>query len=179
MLRQVGPNEYIAGVSSKEFRFFAGRQKGNFWCWAASVQMVLNFHGLRVAQEDVVKKIYGLPIDAPAGPMQVLAALSGWAPDVRGRFSSIHASAFVFGPMDLINTLAYRWPLVVGLNFGSISHACVLTAVDYSFDGFGQPVFNSAIIRDPWPKNPSRQVVPWMQFMNGIMFWAKVYVQRM
>lgn len=88
-LQQVGPNLFVAGVPSDQFEFFAapslaGRQRQSNWCWAASIQMLLNYHGLFVAQEQIVQRIYGAQVDYPAQPAQILAALSGWAPDVRG-----------------------------------------------------------------------------------------------
>src|SRR5262245_47098196 len=89
---QIGPNSYIAGIQTREFQYFAapevaGRQRQQNWCWAACVQMVLNYHGLYVTQEQVVQRIFGQQADSPADENRILTALSGWAPDIRGRFS--------------------------------------------------------------------------------------------
>ena len=63
-ITQIGQNYYTAGIPSEEFEFFSaaqstGRQRQANWCWAACVQMVLNYHGLHITQEQVVEKIYG------------------------------------------------------------------------------------------------------------------------
>ena len=47
-VQRLGPNLFAAGVPSDQFEFFAaasqaGRQRQSNWCWAASVQMVLNY----------------------------------------------------------------------------------------------------------------------------------------
>lgn len=184
-IQQVGPNLFVAGVPSDQFEFFAapslaGRQRQSNWCWAASIQMVLNYHGLFVAQEQIVQRIYGAQVDYPAQPAQILAALSGWAPDVRGRYSAIYASPYTLSGSQLVQDLAYRWPIIVGLqNPGGGGHAVVLTAVYYSVDQWNNPWFQSVVIRDPWPGSPSRQEMSWAEFQQRVMFMAHVRVQRL
>lgn len=181
----IGPNLFVAGVPSSQFEFFAapaegGRQRQSNWCWAASVQMVLNYHGLFVTQEQIVQRIYGAQVDLPAQPAAILAALSGWAPDARGRFSVIHATPYTFSGAQIVRDLAMRWPLIAGLrNPNGGGHAVVVTAVRYSVDRWNNPVFQSVVIRDPWPGNPSRQEMSWLEFQQRVTFMAHVYVQRL
>ncbi|MEP6673479.1 MAG: papain-like cysteine protease family protein [Chthoniobacter sp.] len=181
---QISPGYFVAGVRSVEFEFSAapemgGRQRQANWCWAACVQMVLNYHGLRVRQEDVVQRIFGGQVDAPGQPQQILAALSGWAPDVRGRYSAIQASPYVLQGSDIVRDLAYKWPLIVGLrNADGGGHALVLTAVYYHVAPNNQPIFEKVILRDPWPSNPSRQELSWQEFVQRVGFMARVSVQR-
>jgi len=183
-IQQIGPNYFSAGVSSHEFEYFAapqqqGRQRQENWCWAATIQMVLNFHGLYVSQEDVVARVFGNLDDLPGTPQDILNALSGWAPDVRGRYSSISADPYVFDRQHLVPDLAYKWPLIVGLRTGgNIGHAYVLTAVYYSTDGFNLPVFDKVVLRDPWPANESRLEMSWAEFVQRRQFMARVYVER-
>jgi hypothetical protein len=184
-LQRIGPNLFVAGVPSEQFEFFAapaqaGRQRQSNWCWAASIQMLLNYHGLFVNQEQIVQRIYGAQVDFPADPPQILAALSGWAPDTRGRYSAIYASPYTFSGSQLVQDLAYRWPIIVGLrNPGGGGHAVVLTAVYYSVDQWNNPLFQSVVIRDPWPTNPSKQQLSWFEFQQRVMFMAHVRVQRL
>jgi ABC-type bacteriocin/lantibiotic exporter with double-glycine peptidase domain len=182
---RVGPNLFVAGVRTDQFAYFAapesgGRQRQQNWCWAASVQMILNYHGLFVTQEQIVQRIYGGQIDASAQPPQILTALSGWAPDARGRFSAIYASPYTFSGSQIVQDLAKRWPLIVGLqNPGGGGHAVVLTAVYYSVDQWNNPIFQSVVLRDPWPGNPSRQEMSWAEFQQRVTFMAHVYVVRL
>lgn len=184
-LQRLGPNFFVAGVPSGQFEYFAapalgGRQRQSNWCWAASVQMVLNYHGLYVTQEQIVQRIYGGQVDLPAQPAQILAALSGWAPDARGRYSAIYASPYTFSGSQIVQDLAYRWPIIVGLaNPNGGGHAVVLTAVYYSVDQWNNPIFQRVVIRDPWPGNPSRQEMSWGEFQQRLTFMAHVQVQRL
>jgi hypothetical protein len=133
--------------------------------------MVLNYHGLYVSQEEVVQRIYGAQVDLPAQPQQILAALSGWAPDVRGRYSAIQATPYTFSASQIVQDLGYRWPLIAGLrNQDGGGHAVVLTAIYYSIDQWNNPIFQSVVIRDPWPGSPSRQEISWQEFQQRLMF---------
>jgi hypothetical protein len=184
-LQQWGPNYFVAGVFSGEFEFFAapqqqGRQRQQNWCWAATTQMVLNYHGLYVTQEQVVTRIFGKLVDSPAEPKQILTALSGWAPDTRGRFSQIFANTYLLQGSDLVRDLAFKWPLIVGLKQpGQIGHAYVLTAVFYAVGQQNEPIFDKVVLRDPWPGNPSRIEMPWQEFQSRVLFLARVYVNRL
>lgn len=180
-----GPNYFTAGIPSQEFQFYAaaehaGRQRQTNWCWAACVQMVLNFHGLYVSQEQVVHKIYGTLVDQPAGQQQIMNALSGWAPNYQGRISQIYCQPGVTGINDITQNLAYKWPLIVGLRNpqGGIGHAYVLTAISYSTDQFNNTIPIKVVLRDPWPLSPSRQEMSWYEFSNRLMMAFKVWVTR-
>lgn len=184
-VRQLDQNLFVAGIQSGEFDFFAspnqrGRQRQANWCWAASIQMVLNYHGLYVSQEQVVQRIYGRQIDQPANSNQILNALTGWAPDNRGRGSSIHANSYTYSGSQIVQALGNKWPLIVGLRNpnGGIGHAVVLTAVFYSVDRFNNPIFTGVVIRDPSPDSPSRQDLSWNEFQSRLMFITRVYVNR-
>ena len=180
---QLDQNLFAAGVLSEEFEFFAapkdlGKQRQANWCWAASVQMVLNYHGLYITQEDIVERIFGSQIDKPGSADNILTALSGWAPDTRGRFSTIHAVPYVLSGSEIVQDLAYKWPLIVGLKGEPIGHAYVLTAVFYGVDWFNNPIFTKVVLRDPWPGSPSRVEMSWDDFQKQVMFVARVSVVR-
>lgn len=189
---QYGPNYFACGVPSHEFEYMRaqsinkGSQVQSNWCWAACIQMVLNYHGLFVSQIDVVKKIYGSPYtNRPANESQILRALSGWAPDSRGRFSSIHAYGGYTSVQEIINGLSKKWPLIVGLRNpnGGIGHAYVLTSIYYSnqYDRYGNVVGiipDKVVLRDPWPSSRSRQEISWKKFQQRRMMGVKVWVNR-
>lgn len=200
----IAPNTFVAGIRSDEFRYFAapevaGRQRQSNWCWAACVQMVLNYHGLIVNQEEVVQRVFGRQIDQPADNSQILLALSGWAPDFRGRFSAITAIPYAWNG-SLISDLAYKWPLIAGLkNADGSGHAYVLTALQYHNENYvmfyrygfcqgrvcQQPVygqrtvFDYVFLRDPWPSNESLQKWTWSQFQANLLFLDGVHVIRL
>jgi len=189
---QVGQNYFTCGVPSNEFEYMRatsvnyGAQVQSNWCWAACIQMVLNYHGLYVSQMDVVTKIYGSPyINQPANEQQILSALSGWAPDTRGSYSGINAYGGYTTIQEIINGLSGKWPLIVGLSNpnSNIGHAYVLTAIYYSnqYDYYGNIISivpDKVVLRDPWPTNQSRQEISWTEFQNRCFMAVKVWVTR-
>jgi len=185
MHSQIGLNQYRAGVPSNEFEFFAapqyqGRQRQSMWCWAACIQMILNYHGLYVSQEQIVQRAFGQLVNSPAFLNQMLLALSGWAPDTRGRASTIHATLLGATPAQIVADLSNNWPLIVGFRGSPIGHACVLTAVEYMQFFFpGIPFITKAICRDPWPGNFSKQWALWAYFQFRSAYLVRVWVNRL
>lgn len=188
-----GQNYYHCGVPSAEFEYMRatsvnhGAQIQSNWCWAACVQMVLNYHGLYVSQTDVVTRIYGSPyVNQPAGEAQILNALSGWAADYRGRYSAIYAYGGQTNVQEIITALAGKWPLIVGLSNpqGGVGHAVVLTGIWYGiqYDQWGRFIGYAPYkvsIRDPWPSNASRQELTWTEFTRRVFMALKIWVTRM
>lgn len=190
---QLAQNYFSCGIPSNEFNYMRansinqGDQIQSNWCWAACVQMVLNYHGLSVSQIDVVTRIYGSPyVNQPANEAQILNALSGWAADYRGRYSAIYAQGGFSNLQEIVNNLSAKWPLIVGLSNpqGGVGHACVLTAIYYSnqYDYYGNIIGiipTRVTIRDPWPTNPSPQELSWSEFQQRAFMILKVWVSRL
>jgi len=200
---QTGPNSFVAGIPTDRFVYIVapemqGRQRQENWCWAACVQMVLNFHGLPVSQEEVVERIFGRHVNQPANNSQILIALSGWAPDFRGRPALITATTYVWDEA-VIDDLAHEWPLIVGIeNKDGSGHAYVLTAIEFHNERYVRgyqrsfwrgvwenvpvyavrPVIDNLILRDPWPRSESKTTMPWAEFNSAVMFTDRVRVAR-
>jgi hypothetical protein len=183
---QIGTNQYVVGIPSDQFVTYAapdstGRQRSPNWCWAACIQMVLNYHGLKVTQEEIVSRVFGSAIDHPAGPEQIMSALHGWAPDSRGRYSSIVADSRNLTQQSVLEDLQYRWPLVVGLSGkgGQTGHAYVLTAAFYSLDNSGNPQIYKVVLRNPWPHSPSKEEMSMQEFGQRCTFSTRIRVKRL
>lgn len=185
-IQQIRPGIWAAGIPTDEFRHFAapetaGQQRQSNWCWAACVQMVLNYRGIPVTQEQVVQRIFGGAVpNVPGQPNQILEALTGWAFTRNGQRVMLSSYPFAFNGSEIVRDLAERWPIVVGVRTSQTTgHAYVLTAVIYQVDPWNQPIFLAAVLRDPWPGNPSRIEVPWDQFVQNWMFMARMRVMLM
>ena len=140
--------------------------------------MVLNYHGLYITQEQIVHKVFGGQYDAPAYLNQILHALSGWAPDTRGRYSGVHASLYGISNSQLVADLANNWPLIVGFRGWRIGHAVVLSAVEYLKLGTTFPLLTKAIYRDPWPGQVSKQETIWALFRARTQYMIRIWVTR-
>ena len=177
-ITQLGPNYFAAGPASSEIQYIAATQRCQNWCWATCIQMVLNYHGLYVQQEEIVQKVYGVPLPCNTGNAQhIMNALSGWAPDARGRFSQIYSQYGVYNGTDIVDQLSRKWPIIVGLK--QEGHAYVLTAIYYSVDQWNSPIIDKVVLRDPWPANPSRKEMDWNTFLAKEPEFFKVWVNRL
>ena len=47
------------GIPTETFNFVASTQRSTNWCWAASIQMTLNYYGVAITQEEIVARTYG------------------------------------------------------------------------------------------------------------------------
>ena len=47
------------GIKTENFNYYASSQRNSNWCWAASIQMILNYYGVNITQEQIVEKSYG------------------------------------------------------------------------------------------------------------------------
>jgi len=181
-IQRLGPNYFAAGVTS--FEFYAvgelDRQRCPEWCWAASCQMILNYHGLYVTQEQIVNKIFGSLECQPGSDVDIMGALTGWAPDARGRYSEIYSQQGISSASEIVTNLAYKWPLLVCLSNGDGSgHALVMTGIYYYVDPYNNPIVEKVVLRDPWPTNPSRQEMSWQEFVSRATGIFKVWVVRL
>jgi len=161
-----GENSFQTGVSTYLLELlsspeFAGKQRSLNWCWAASIQMVLNYHGLHATQEGVVMRRFGQLIDRPGSELDMIDSLTGFAFYRDGRAARAEASSERPGDRELIEDLALGNPLIIGLKMPglSVGHAFVVTSANYHYLPDGTPVIESLTLRDPWPGNPSRSTL--------------------
>lgn len=179
-VREIAPGLFEAGIPTGSFEFVraqsptGGWQRMQNWCWAASIEMVLRFHGVQVRQDEIACQVFGCNVDMPATAEHIVWALNGWRIDGSGLRFAVAADPYVASGWQLIENLAYRWPLIVGLRGEPVGHAYVLTAVRYSVDAWGRPVFHPVVLRDPWPGSQSRQEWSWAAFESRLMFMARV-----
>lgn len=184
---RLGSNYFIAGVNSNTFNYFSmtgsGVQRNMNWCWAACIQMVLNYHGLVVTQEQIVARCFGQLVDAPGGEREMYIALSGWAPNVWGRTSRIATDEIFADGAAIQIALAMNNPLIVALknSNSNIGHANVLTGIYYSIttDYYGNILTiipDKVVLRDPWPGNLSRNEMSWYEFANRVTSIHRVWV---
>lgn len=179
-ITQLGPNYFVAGIKSADFEDFYAEQECQNWCWAACIQMVLNYHGLFVSQEKFVVKVYGDTICQTANSYQIMSAISGWEPDYTGGYSAIFSEYGVYSASDIVDKLSRHWPIIVGLqNPGGGGHAYVLTAIYYSVDQFNNPIVDKVALRNPWPESPRREEMSWNEFLSRKPEFFKVWVVRL
>ena len=81
--------EYI-GIPSVQMNYMAAAQRNSQWCWAAAIQMVLNYYGVNILQEQIVARTYGTDpygrLPDWAGRLDAITTnLNNWSIDNAGR----------------------------------------------------------------------------------------------
>ena len=149
--------QYV-GIPAERMNFVAASQRNSQWCWAASIQMVLNYYGVSISQEQIVARTYGV---GPYGNLpnwagsfeSITANLNNWNFDNFGRQYSVMASLNWGAPTPavLLQELSQGRPVIVGYQSGQNSgHAIVITAASFTQSPAG-PIIQSIVARDPWP----------------------------
>lgn len=153
-----GQQVTYVGIASDNFNYFASSQRNSNWCWAASLQMIFNYYGVDITQEQIVERSYGADpygnLPNWTGSFQVITAnLNNWNMDNLGRQYMVAASLNWGAPTPayLIQELSQQRPVLIGYKSGpSSGHAVVITACSYIQTPSG-PYIQSIIVRDPWP----------------------------
>ena len=172
--------EYI-GIPSVQMNYMAAAQRNSQWCWAAAIQMVLNYYGVNILQEQIVARTYGTDpygrLPDWAGRLDAISAsLNNWSIDNAGR-TYVVRSTLNWGapsPAILLQELQQGHPVIVSyLSSPTTAHAIVITGAQVVQSSVG-PIVQSLVVRDPWPspqnvtsrgrvEYPSTQLVPFMQ----------------
>jgi len=152
-----------AGLDADAVSRIQVSQQRSQWCWAASVSMLLSFHGMTVAQEQIVTERYGQPDDLPAASAQDMtqallrtrASQGSTAVKVSTRTAESSAGLHVNNLLVLAELLAQR-PMLVG----RAAHAMVLVHVRYErFPNGAVRVVEGTVI-DPAPGLGVRNLAP-------------------
>ena len=149
--------QYV-GIPREAMEYVTSDQHNSQWCWAASIQMILNYYKVDIAQEQIVARTFGLD---PYGRLPdwggdfkaITANLNNWNIDNRGRPYIVSAKLGRGAPTPaiLIEELSKRRPVMVGYATGPNSrHAVVITGASFSPSPQG-PIIHSLIVRDPEP----------------------------
>lgn len=141
------------GIPTSQFNFVAATQAQTEWCWAASVQMILNWYNVPVKQSDVVNRIYHRAVDAAASEDAITVALSGTAYDRRGRKVRLQAERRRGTPAagELMSEMSLRHPMLVTVHSTRrMLHAVVVTSVE-TIDGDEGSTITAITFRDPKP----------------------------
>ena len=178
-------DKYIyVGVPQNEFSAIAsfGKQHSMNWCWAACIQMILNYNSIPVLQEQIVKRTLGKLVDKPADPHIMFKALNNWEVDVYGNKVLVSSNFYSTDTKEITTFLATKKPLIIGLRQqgSNIGHAYVLIGMFYEtvFKNNGETSYkpHSVLLVDPWPGNNSIKDISWSDFANSLNVSYKVWV---
>ncbi len=184
-----GQQPIYVGIKTNQFNFFASSQNNTNWCWAASLQMIFNYYGVSIDQNQIVARSYGTDefgnLPNWTGSFQLITAnLNNWNIDNRGRQYSVTASLHWGAPTPiyLIQELTAGRPVLIGYKSGpNTGHAVVITACSY-IQTMNYPVIQTIIVRDPYPNqqnviNLGRVEYPGLNLANLIQAHWYIRIQ--
>jgi Papain-like cysteine protease AvrRpt2 len=148
------------GIPTAEFNFVSAAQLRTEWCWAASVQMILNWYDIPVKQSDVVGRIYGRTVDRAATEDAITRALSGTAYTRRNEKIRLHAERRRGLPPTnfLVDELGKRHPMMITFrSTRTMLHAVVVTSAEYEHNANGGVHVTALTFRDPNPRIKGRR----------------------
>lgn len=166
---------YWAAVKTSYFKDYVATQEEDCWCWAACVQMVLNYQGVNVSQEEVVRRVKGVRVNQAGTDYDIQRAAEGWVTGDKIIGARVE-KAYNLTAQSFINDLINKYPLIVGLSMPgmSIGHAYVLTGISFrTVNGGYCPV--EVILRNPWPSSPSREKMSWSDFKSRVQTVVHIY----
>lgn len=143
------------------------RQYKDNWCWAACVQMVLDYYGVDVTQSRIVERAYGDDYDFTANKNDIIDALNGWY--ING--CTIRANYERYkNAKTLIDAIASGRPLIIGLNenYTSTGHAYVLTHIFFTIDYNGNMTPMRVVVVNPANSGDLEESLEWTEFYKRI-----------
>lgn len=165
---EAGIDTRLAHVSATS----VGGQHMNQWCWAACIEMVFRYYGLRVPQEAIVQQTWGGIVNLPGQPHQILSNLNRPWRDSSGRHFQVSGDTYSANHISAAQDLSNDMPLIIG----TMGHAMVLTSLQYVRDQYGRGKVTAAVVRDPWP-GKGRRVLSAQEWYNT-SFLARIRVNR-
>jgi hypothetical protein len=154
----IGQEPVYVGITADKFNYFASTQRNSEWCWAASIQMMFNYYGIDISQEQIVARSFNKDqnekLPNVTGDLKVITEnLNNWSIDNQGKAYQVNAKLH-YGPPTptyLVKELANERPVMIGYQTGpNTGHAVLITACSYIPTKNG-PQIRSVIVRDPWP----------------------------
>ncbi|MCL5030392.1 MAG: hypothetical protein M1480_15380 [Bacteroidetes bacterium] len=149
----------FTGIEKVEQNQVYAEQRNQEWCWASSIQFVLNYYGAKVSQEDIIKKSFHVsdPYDSLPDwhsnlPM-IIKRLNGWFIKCKGRKYIVKAKLVseVPKPMLLYDELKNMRPVIL-VSKDSLKSFLpfICTAVGF-LPGYYGPVVKQIMIRSTYP----------------------------
>lgn len=171
------------GIPSVKLDTVYATQRNSQWCWAAAIEIILRYYGVRISQEAIVHRAYGIDptgrLPNREGTYEAMAKnLNNWGIDFEGQFYIVRAS-FHWGPPSeklLIRELSHQHPVLlsyISRTFPRLAgHAVVCTGLAVRISPSNQYEIATVVVRDPWP---SRKV---LQQKGRIEYPARTFLPK-
>ena len=122
-------------VIDDEADSLVGTQEKTMWCWAATIQLILAYHGIEQSQSDLVKRVKGSDVNQSIGNTRMPSLINGTYETLDG--DDVNLSAKGHYPHELtddaiVNEVQAGRPMIIGLKGrqrSNLNHAVILRGV--------------------------------------------------
>lgn len=163
MTGSVGPRGQIVAIDNSVFvalvdtsiESYIHLQEKDNWCWAACIQMVLQYNGISISQSEIVRQIYGFPYNWTASGNEIAESFNGWNGFRVRSFNTKTAQSF-------IDEMTAGHLLIIGCE----EHAYLLTHIYYKKTSNGKlSPFKVIMIN---PKLGKEEVLDWSKLFDNV-----------
>src|SRR5476651_2230354 len=118
-IKKISATTFSVGCYAQPFQFerivqHTGSGTELFWDWAACIQMALNYGGLNVSQEQVMRLVNG-SVDEPVGsPQDLIVSVNKTSPHDWGKDSKMFTTTAAIDPDVIFDELSAGQPIIVG-----------------------------------------------------------------
>ena len=151
------PRFQVYGMPQPDMEYYAVEQESMNWCWAACIEMCLEYYGVNISQRRIVARTWGAPDflapDLGGQPEQISANLNNWSVDESGREYIVRARYYFRpGVEDLREIFALEKPVILAYGPDPRSgHAVVASSMAIDNKAAPYPTVMGVTVHDPWP----------------------------
>ena len=167
---------HVACVNQYFDECFSQQEKEN-WCWAACIQMVLKYQGIRVSQSEIAKRTFGDNKNATANGYDIINSINGWHIEKQHIIAN---QDYKIDFSSLAGDLAYKYPVIIGLKntAENVGHAVILTHLYYKTDHSGKIYPYKAVCADPAKSYKRELIFEWADFYQQINTIVHIYLNQ-
>lgn len=164
---KIGQNTYQVSINMNTFRFqkVMSGSRGSFATYAACIQMILDYNGLNVTQDQVASTF---PETTTSGG-DIMINVNSLRTAAWGRSVHVSCDIITINEDNIFDELLANRPIVVSRSIGEVDKASLLTAMTYNiiFDASGNQTGITPLtvtLRDPDLTSASTKAINWPDF---------------
>jgi|GEM_PF-6924310 len=148
-----------SGIERETITPIYSERQNTEWCWAANVQLIMNYYGAKVSQEDIIKRSFDVRDPYTSLPKwneklkAITSRLNGWHINYNNSKYLLHVNLVKGSPSPelLLKELKNDNPVILVDSISAdSSRPIVCTAVGF-LPGYYGPVIKELMVRDVMP----------------------------
>ncbi len=162
---------YHAGLNSNELFLKAMpkhriTQKSSNLCWAACVQLVLQYQGIKINQKKIVNQVLGVYQNLTVRTSFLVEKINNWHITISKKTFLIAATSKKLNKKNIIQHLLKNNLIILGMGDKTNGHMYVLYGVDYKIIDNNNFVIEKIYTYNPLPRDKFLNSFSWSEITN-------------